>query len=62
MQSLPNCRLVVALATDYPTPRDARESFADALRLAVRRALLAGRIDPALAEELHRTIPAPGRA
>lgn len=44
------------IAPDVP-PRQVRQRFAGAIRQAVARGYLAGRIDQAVAEELFRAIP-----
>lgn len=46
----------VNIAADVP-PRQVRLRFAGAIRRAVARGYLAGRIDQAVAEELFRAIP-----
>jgi len=55
-------RLVVTLPQSAPTPREYRQTFAQAVRESILRAALSDRLDLAHAEELWRVIPAPERA
>jgi hypothetical protein len=55
-------RLSLAFSGDDASPRELRARFAMALRQAVLRAALTGRIEVAYAEELWRAIPNPERA
>jgi hypothetical protein len=55
-------RLVITVVADDASPRQLRARFACALREAVIRAALTGRLDIAYAEELWRAIPHPERA
>ena len=55
-------RLTIAVNPGGASPRELRSRFALALREAIARGCLAGRIDQAAAEELFRAIPDPERA
>ncbi len=55
-------RLIVAVNPKAATPREARTGFAAAIRQAIMRAFLAGRLDVDHAEELWRVVPDPERA
>lgn len=52
-------RLVIPIDPQAATPRDLRSEFAAALRQAIMRAFLAGRLDVAQAEECWRVVPDP---
>ncbi len=56
-----NVQLVVVFDPSGLTPRELRQAFAQALRDAIQRARVKGRIDAAVAEELWRVTPDPER-
>lgn len=55
-------RIVATFDADAPTPLALRERFAEALRDAIHRARVAGRIDIGQTEELIRALPQRGHA
>ena len=55
-------RLVIPIDPEAATPRELRSEFAAALREAILRAFLAGRLDVGQVEECWRVVPDPVNA